>query len=111
MKKDTKEKIYASFYYFGSLGIISFLKKSTSFEKFHAVQGLSLFCFFSLLVIWLFLSLWLAPVLSVLSAVGFLGVIFWLGYGLSSVWRGQKLTLMGLEFISGPLASFLIEEV
>jgi len=111
MNKEIKEKIYASLYYLGGLGIVCFLKKSTSFEKFHAVQGLSLFSFFSLLVIWLFISLWLVPILSFLSIIGFLGVIFWLGYGLSSVWRGQKLNLLGLEFISRPLSSRLIEEV
>ncbi len=107
----TREKIYASLYYLGPLGLIALLKRSSEFEKFHAVQGLSLFCFFSLLVVWMLFSLWVVPVLALVGLLGFLGVVFWLGYGWSAVWRGQRLPLLGLEFISRPLASLLLEEV
>jgi len=106
-----KEKILAGVYYLGPLGIIAFLKPSSDFEKFHAVQGLSLFCFFILLILWAIFSLWIVPVLAIISLLGLLAIVFWLGFALYIVSKGEKLGLPGLEFLITPLKQYLVEEI
>jgi len=106
-----KEKLLAGIYYLGPLGMVAFLKKSTDFEKFHAIQGLALFYLFTILVIWGIFSIWVVPLLVGLTIVGFLAVIFWLGFALYSVAKEQKMQLPGLEFLTFPLKQYLVEEI
>ncbi|MCD6422129.1 hypothetical protein J7L13_02145 [bacterium] len=105
----TKEKILSLIYYLGPWGIIAFFRPSSDFEKFHATEGLSLFVFFLFLIAWLWFSLWVVPVLSVISGIGFLAIFFWLGYAIYAVLKGKKLNLVGLEPISRFLRSVLEE--
>jgi len=107
----SKERIICSIYYLGPWGVIAFLKKSSNFEKFHAVQGLGLFYFFFLMILWLVFSLFVLPALAFVSFVGFLTIIFWLGTGIWAAATGKKVKLVGLDFLTSRLRERFIESV
>jgi len=112
MKKATsKERVLSSLYYFGPLGVIAFLKNSSDFEKFHAIQGLGLFYLFILLMLWAFFSLFVVPILVVVSLIGFCGILFWIGEGLYYSISGKKVRLKGIEFLTSALKESLIQKI
>lgn len=106
-----KHKLLVASYYLGPLGLIAFMKESDKFEKSHAVQGLSLFYFFVLMLLFLAFCLWVVPILSILAAIGILAVFFFLGFGWYNVFHEQRMKLPGLEFLSKPIRNIVIEEV
>ena len=106
-----KHKLLVASYYLGPLGLIAFMKTSDKFEKAHAVQGLSLFYFFTLMILFLSFCLWIVPILSILAAVGILAVFFFLGFGWYNVFNEQRVKLPGLEFLSQPIRKIVVEEL
>ena len=107
----TKHKLLVASYYLGPMGLLTLFKSSDDFEKFHAIQGLSLFYFFVLMILLMIFCLWVVPILAILAGIGILAVFFFLGFGWYGVFSEQKMNLPGLQFLSKNIKAISFEEI